>query len=205
MVPSVWELSLRRKNFIAMNLQRTLEALLLWGIYPLWLVAGAGDYLCHRQSDIEHTSGSKESCMHVVQFSCLLLAFSLAVLVDVNAVVFGAMLAMVLLHSAMVWIDVFYTDGRRYISPVEQQVHGFMEVLPLVAVALFGVLHWPAIDAPIEGPMFALRSSLILGDWLLWASFPLLAGSPVLEELARTRRYRVARDARFQAGLATIK
>lgn len=118
-----------------MSQQALLKALLLWGIYPLWLLAGAGDYLCHRRTDIEHSSGSGESWFHLLQFLTLLVAFGAALLLEQNAVVFGVMVFAVLTHSVLAHMDVSYTDGRRYISPLEQHIHGFMDVLPLVAVA----------------------------------------------------------------------
>lgn len=186
-----------------MSLNTLLETLLLWGLYPLWLLAGAGDYLCHRRTDIEHTSGSGESWYHLWQFLILLFTLTLAVLLVPNAVVFSLMVLAVLTHSVLAHMDVSYTDGRRYISPLEQQIHGFMEVLPLVAVALFGVLHWRVITAGLEQPILSLAPVSSGRLWLL-GSFAVLAGAPVIEELMRTRRRQVERD-RYQAGLATIK
>lgn len=186
-----------------MNVRELLQILLLWGLYPAWLLAGAGDYLCHRQTDIEHTSGTKESWFHLLQFVCLLIAFAAAVLMNLNAVVFGIVVGSVIAHSVLARVDVSYTDGRRYISPAEQFVHGFMDVLPLVAAALIGVLHWQGITAPLASPVFSVREPLDLGRVLLVGSFALIAGVPILEELARTHRHRGER--RLQAGLATIK
>lgn len=187
-----------------MRLEALLETLLLWGIYPLWLLAGAGDYLCHRRTDIEHTSGSGESWYHLLQFLTLLIVFAAAVLFETNAVVFGVMVVMVLAHSVLAHMDVSYTDGRRYIAPLEQHIHGFMEVLPLVAVAILGVLHWDQISAGLTSPVLSLATPLTWGALLLLASYTVLAGLPIVEELVRTRRHRVERD-RYQAGLATIK
>ena len=68
-----------------------LSALLLWGIYPAWLLAGAGDYLCHRKMDIERTSGAVESWLHLVQFGCLAVAFACAMLLEISAAVFVRM------------------------------------------------------------------------------------------------------------------
>jgi hypothetical protein len=186
-------------------LKNLLETLLLWGIYPLWLLAGAGDYLCHRRTDIEHSSGSGESWFHLLQFLALLIALAAAVLFTANALVFGVMVVMVLIHSVLAHMDVSYTDGRRYISPLEQHIHGFMEVLPLVAVAIFGVMHWEAISAGLTTPILSWASPLTSAHVLLLASFVVLAGIPILEELVRTRRYRVERERRYQAGLATIR
>lgn len=188
-----------------MSLQAVLEHLAVWGLYPLWLLAGAGDYLCHRRSDIEHTSGSRESWLHLAQFLALLVVFAAATLLETNALVFGVMAAMVLAHSALAHMDVSYTDGRRYISPLEQHIHGFMHVLPLVAVAILGVLHREEIGAGLREPLLRLPVPLNSGRLWLLASFVVLAGVPVVEELVRTRRHRFERGRRDHAGLATIK
>nr|WP_298724194.1 hypothetical protein [uncultured Steroidobacter sp.] len=188
-----------------MSLQALLETLLWWGVYPLWLLAGAGDYVCHRRTRIEHTSGSTESWFHLLQYSTLLLAIAAGALLEPNALVFGVMVAAVLAHSVLAYLDVSYTEGQRYISPVEQLVHGFMEVLPLVAVAIFGVLHWQPISAGLSGAGLTLVQPDSSRLWLL-ASFTLVAGVPILEELVRTLRHRREREQlRYQAGLATIK
>lgn len=189
---------------MAVSQQAMLENLFLWGIYPLWLLAGAGDYLCHRRTDIEHSSGSGESWFHLLQFLALLVALAAAVLLEMNGLVFGVMVLMVLTHSVLAHMDVSYTDGRRYISPLEQHVHGFMDVLPLVTVAVFGVLHWDAISAGLSSPILSVAPITSAGVLLL-ASFAVLTGVPILEELVRTRRHRAERERRYQAGLATIK
>lgn len=188
-----------------MSLQVLLENLLWWGIYPLWLLAGASDYLCHRRTDIEHTSGSAESWFHLLQFLTLLVAIAVGTLLEPNALVFGVMTVAVLAHSVLAHLDVSYTDGQRYISPFEQLVHGFMNVLPLVAVAIFGVLHWSEIGAGLQGATISLARADESRVWLL-ASFIVLAGVPILEELVRTLKGRSVRGReRDHAGLATIK
>lgn len=180
----------------------TLETL-LWGIYPVWLLAGAGDYLCHRRTDIEHTSGSGESWYHLWQFFTLLVVIAVGTLLEPNALGFGIMVVAVIVHSVLAHMDVSYTEGRRYISPFEQLIHGFMGVLPLVAVAIFGVMYWQEIRAGLLDSMFTLAQPDPSRIGLL-ASFVVLAGVPIVEELLRTRRYRAERR-RYQAGLATIK
>jgi hypothetical protein len=164
-----------------------LAALLIWGIYPVWLLAGAGDYLCHRRTDIEGTSGTTESWLHLAQFVCLAIALACAMLLQVGAAVFAVMVAFVLAHSVLSYIDVRYTDGRRRILPIEQTIHGFMDVLPLVAVALFGVQHWQQIR--VGSTAFALRAAVDMERVLLLSSFAVLAGLPILEELLRGLRH----------------
>jgi hypothetical protein len=164
-----------------------LSALLLWGIYPAWLLAGAGDYFCHRRTDIERASGTVESWLHLAQFGCLVVAFACALLLKIGAAVFVLMVVLVLTHSVLSYIDVRYTDGRRCILPIEQTIHGFMDVLPLVAVALLGVQHWPEIRG---GSMtVAPLPSIDLPRVLLLLSFVVLAGLPIVEELLRCFRH----------------
>ena len=176
-------------------MRNSLSAFLIWGLYPAWLLAGAGDYLCHRTTTIERTSGATESWLHLAQFACLGIAFACAVLLQISAAVFLVVGALVLAHSVLAYIDVRYTDGRRRILPIEQSVHGFMEVLPLVAVALLGVRHWQEISA--GATTFALHPTVDLERMLLLSSFAVLAGLPVLEELLRTLR--------VHAGFATMR
>jgi hypothetical protein len=164
-----------------------LAAFLLWGIYPVWLLAGAGDYFCHRRTNIERTSGATESWMHLAQFGCLAIAFACALLLEISAAVFVAMVLLVLMHSVLAYIDARYTEDRRRILPIEQTIHGFMDVLPLVAVALLGVQHWQEIR---QGSMrFARVPSNELERVLLLTSFLVLAGLPILEELLRGLRH----------------
>jgi hypothetical protein len=164
-----------------------LSALLLWGMYPLWLLAGAVDYFCHRKTNIERTSGVPESWLHLAQFACLALALACAVLLQISAAIFISMIVLVLVHSVLSYIDVRYTDNRRRILPLEQTIHGFMDVLPLVAVALLGVLHWQEIRT--GSTTFALVSPVTFERVLLLAVFVVLAGLPILEELLRGLRH----------------
>jgi hypothetical protein len=176
-----------------------LSTLLIWGLYPVWLLAGAADYLCHRRTGIERTTGAAESWLHVAQFASLAIAFACAVLLQTTAGVFVAIAALVLGHSILAYIDVRHTDGRRWIPPFEQTAHGFMDVLPLVAVVLFGMRHWPDIRA--GSLALELHSTIGVERALLLASFAVLAGLPVLEELLRTlQRSRVSQEGILRRG-----
>jgi hypothetical protein len=173
-----------------MDLRSMLLGFVAWGLYPLWLLAGAGDYLAHRRTDIAHTSRAAESWLHVAQMLCIAAVFVPAVLFEVTRVVWIWMIVAVLLHSLLAFVDVSYTDGRRYISPFEQHVHGYLEVLPLVAVALLGIAHWPQIAAGGFDLVARHAGEDGVAQRVLLASFPVLAGIPVIEELVRTLRAR---------------
>jgi hypothetical protein len=47
-----------------------------------------------------------------------------------------------IVHQATALWDLRYAVGVRFISPIEQQVHSFQEVIPLTGALLIAVLHW---------------------------------------------------------------
>jgi hypothetical protein len=174
-----------------MELRTVLLGLLAWVLYPLWLLAGAADYLCHRRTAIERTSGAHESWLHLAQLACIGIALVLAAAFEATRPVLLLMLVAVLTHSVLAFVDVSYTSGRRYISPFEQQVHGYLDVIPLIAVCLFGALHWSQPQAGATA--FVLDDGFVAGKpAVLLLSFAVLAGVPVIEELIRALRARVS-------------
>jgi hypothetical protein len=164
-------------------------ALVVWGFYPLWLVAGGIDYLCHRRSRIEHTAGLEESHLHLAQFaSMVLLVVTTAAFTLRGAVLILAALLLVA-HTVLSYLDVRYSQPRRHVSALEQHVHAFLVVLPITAVALLAVLdaQLDAGDAAVSSRQPEL-SARQFGALLL--SLLLLGGLPLLEEWWRSRRVR---------------
>jgi hypothetical protein len=176
-----------------MQLRALLGGFLIWVLYPLWLLGGAVDYLSHRRSDIQHTSGIHESWLHVAQFATMALAFASAVLLEVTLAVIIAMIILVLAHTLLSFIDVSYTLGRRHISSTEQHAHGLMNVVPLVAVGLLAILNWQTMLAPATGSVVRLKDEPLAAIHIvaLLGSFSVLAGGPVIEEWLRTYRARL--------------
>jgi hypothetical protein len=181
-----------------MELRGLLIGFLIYALYPIWLAAGAADYLCHRRTRIAETSGVVESWLHVAQLALIAAILFMATWMEIGAGVLLAMGSAAILHTALSAVDVSYTEKRRYISPFEQHVHGFLDVLPLVAVALLGILYWP--DVLDAGPDFRWKQPMLERSqrFLLLGSLLVLGGIPVFEELARTYRVRStsAADAR---------
>jgi hypothetical protein len=161
-----------------------LSTLLLWVIYPIWLVAGAIDWFCHRATHIEATSGSTESWLHLAQFLSLaaFLAATVALPFDLAAQIIAV--AALVLHTGLSYVDVRYTLKRRYISALEQHVHGFLDVLPWVGCALWILMNLQdASEVTNAWQMSARGTALLLG------SYAVLAGVPVIDELRRTLRF----------------
>jgi hypothetical protein len=172
----------------------TLYQLVLFGFYPLWLLAGAADYLCHRRSTIERTSGVQESWLHVAQFVCMMLIVSGLAVFAARGVALTVLLLLVIAHTALSYIDVRYTQPKRLISPTEQHAHALLDVLPFVAVAVLAVLDSQAVPGYWRQPALTFTQFI-----LLMASLLLMGGVPILEEMVRTRR------AARHTGLATMR
>jgi hypothetical protein len=54
------------------------------------------------------------------------------------------MIVCFLLHEATALWDVSYASQMRVVSPIEQHVHSFLEMLPLMGLLMIIVLHWDA-------------------------------------------------------------
>lgn len=183
---------------------RTIYQLIAYGFYPAWLIAGALDYWCHRRSAIERTSGCVESLYHVAQLATIaIIVFGIAFFAG-SMTMFAVVGAAGVLHTALSYLDVRFTERRRYISPLEQHVHAVLDVIPLVSIALWVVLEWSVANdwgVHLRSPM--LETAEIVA---ILASVLILAAAPVFEELWRTIRAAARqRGTGDQTGFATIK
>jgi hypothetical protein len=143
------------------------QAILLYFVMPLWFAAGIADWLCHRASDIEHTSGAKESVIHLLMFAEVAGPILAALFLEINALVIAGMIVAFVLHEATALWDVSYAVARRHVSPIEQHVHSFLEMVPLMALVLVVVLHWPQFLA-----LFGLGDEAARFD-VAWKEAPL--------------------------------
>ena len=176
-----------------------LQHFLMYVIVPVWLLAGLADYFCHRASHIERTSGVAESLLHLLQFGEVGVPLLAALFLEINAAVLLIMLAGLALHQATAMWDVRYANATRRVSPIEQHVHGVLEMAPAVATAVVAILHWPQFIALLGAgdADFALRlKPSPLPGWYLWAVMLGVVFCGVLpygEELLRTVRRRQIR------------
>src|SRR3954468_17262202 len=77
----------RRRDFLADDHQAVSASYLILGfcVLPLWIIAGLGDYLCHRAARIQDNSGAPESILHLVQFGLVGLPVTLGLFLRANA------------------------------------------------------------------------------------------------------------------------
>lgn len=116
-------------------------------VLPLWLAAGFADYFCHRYSKIEETAGPMESALHLMSLFIIGIPVTLLLFFEANAGILALCLVCILLHHAIVFLDVHLADQTRRVTPVEQMLHSFLEILPITAFLLLGAMRWPQLLA----------------------------------------------------------
>jgi hypothetical protein len=183
----------------ASDTNEILRGMLMFFVLPLWLAAGFADYLCHRSARIEHTSGWKESALHLLQFAEMAVPVLAALFLEITSAVILLMMTFLILHQATAIWDVRYAAARRDISPTEQHIHSLLEMLPLMGLLMVLALHWSAFSALFGTgiPDFSLRWKLdelpVLYIGAMLAMTALFEFLPYTEELMRTVRHRGSR------------
>lgn len=180
-----------------MNDERhTAESALMYVVLPLWAIAGFGDYVCHRRSKIEETSGTHESLTHSLMMAALGIPSAFALLCEINALTIATSATAALLHEAIVIWDVAYASGRRRVTNTELHLHSFLEVLPLTSLLLLATArpeHTAALFGGTEPKnAFTLRPKRApVARWGLFATFFAMSafvGLPYVEEFLRCYR-----------------
>ena len=162
-------------------------------VFPLWVVAGFADYWCHRLTRIDQTTGRAESMLHIVQYLQIVAGIALVFFLKMTSLVIVLLVVLAALHLATGYLDIAYPTGRRYISPSEQHVHSYMEILPLVATALAVLLYWNAFAAILNGDaanwIFARREQALPGGPVAGIVIGVVcAGGAIAEEYFRCAR-----------------
>jgi hypothetical protein len=167
-------------------------SLLVYVVLPLWVIAGFLDYLCHRQSDIEHANGAKESIIHWMMLLEVGLPLVLAVFFRINALLLALMIACLVAHEITGYLDLKLAMATRKVTILEHQIHSALEMLPFAAILLVMALHWPQTQAlfgfGLEAADFSLGSKQIpsWGEILPpAAAFIVLVLVPYAEEIWR--------------------
>jgi hypothetical protein len=175
------------------------EMILMFAVIPLWLLAGFADWLCHRRTGIERTSGLPENIFHWLLLAEGGLALLSVVLLEVNAAVMLLVLAAFLAHEASTYLELRYTVPLRQVGPFEQMVHSYMEILPLVILALLATMRWDQVVALIDGGPLDLSLRSKLDPWPPEYLFALGLGVLVLNLMPLTEEtVRCVRDRKLR-------
>ena len=95
---------------------------------------------------------------------------------------------LVVAHTLTAYWDVAYTAPRRLISPLEQHVHSYLEIIPIAVASVVAALHWHALTPPSfvlrlrDPPLPVALVITVLGLILV------LQAIPLAEETWRTAR-----------------
>jgi ABC-type spermidine/putrescine transport system permease subunit I len=121
-----------------------------------------------------------------------------AIFLEINALTIAVMIVCLLLHEATAIWDVSYAYRTREVRPIEQHIHSFLEMLPLMGLLVIVTLHWGQFLAlfglGVEKPLLDLRLKQPPLPWLyvtvILALVLLFEVLPYLEELVRGLRGR---------------
>jgi hypothetical protein len=170
--------------------------LILYGLLPLWGISGFIDWLCHRATRIETTSGIKESLMHSLMGIQLGIPIVLCLTFEVNVLILLLCMVAWLSHEFVAHWDVAYATPRRHISIWEVHVHNYMATIPSYLLILILIINWPttqkllALDFSGQFAFTRLQhpigSSNYLRNYLMFMT--LLCVLPYIEENLRSLR-----------------
>jgi hypothetical protein len=166
-------------------------------VMPLWIASGSIDYVLHRNAKIESNAGTPESLMHAVGISMSAVPVLAGLFLEVDAGVVLAMIAGYAAHAGMTVWDVAYASTKREIAPIEQHVHGMLELLPFAALSFMLVAHreqaLSLVGRGTSAPRFAFeRKRIPLPKRAIVrtiAAFGLFVALPYVEELVRCYRF----------------
>lgn len=172
-----------------------IEVFIMYIVLPTWIAAGVADWWTHRRSRIQETSGWLESFLHIALVVQMGIPIIAALFLDINAAFFILTGVSLVIHQITIYIDLKYASSRRYISPLEQMIHGAQEGIPYAATMLLAVLYWEQFTAIFGlgkvSPVytFIIKENLPSLNYILGV---LIAGAAVLllfiEELIRCWR-----------------
>ena len=120
-----------------------------------------------------------------------------AIFLEINALIIGVAIVCLILHEATAIWNVRYAYATREVTPTEQHVHSFLEMLPLMGLTIIAILHWGQFLALFgfgtERADFGIRLKQPPLPWLyvtVMLLVLLFVVLPFLEEFARTLRHR---------------
>lgn len=175
-----------------MNPYTAIWTVLLFIVLPLWVLAGFVDYLCHRASNIEHVNGARESALHWMMLGEVGVPLLAALFLKINALLMAFMILCLIAHEVTGYADLRLAMRTRRVTAFEQQVHSVLEMMPLTALLLLALLHWPQAQALFGfGPEHA-DLSIAFKEPPTWSAlippgigFLMLAILPYAEEFVR--------------------
>lgn len=125
---------------------------LLYGLLPSWFLPGVADWVMHRRTRIEDTTGTKESLIHSLMMAEVGIPIALTLRYEINPLLLSVQLAGTAAHEATALWDVrTAVESDREVKPVEQHIHSFLESLPFGALSALMCLHHDQVKSLLRG------------------------------------------------------
>ncbi|UXX96729.1 diguanylate cyclase [Streptomyces sp. AD2-2] len=125
---------------------------LLYGLLPGWFVPGLADWVMHRRTRIEDTSGTKESLIHALMMTEVGIPIALTLRYEINPLLLSVQLGGAAVHEATALWDVrTAVHSEREVKPIEQHIHSFLESLPFAALTSLMCLHSDQVKSLLRG------------------------------------------------------
>jgi hypothetical protein len=157
-----------------------------------WTVPGGPDVSGDQMFRSENAElAYKESLVHLWMFAEVAVPLLAASFLETNALVIAPMIAGFIAHQLTALWDVTFANDKRRVTPIEQQVQSFLELMPLTGVVIVIIFNWPQFPSLFGlSPEAAPFPIALKPDPLPWAyvtaSYPPSCSSncyPYLEEL----------------------
>ena len=100
------------------------------------------DWWCHRNTEIEKTSGLHEAYVHCLMGVQIGIPVVLSLLFEVNVLIMLLCFAALIAHELVAHYDVHFTTGKREISIWEVHAHNYLATLPFFLLLLIIVRKW---------------------------------------------------------------
>ena len=141
----------RRLDWSATDTESASLRYVLFVLVPAWIVPGVLDWYWHKQTEIENTSGLKESLIHSLMMTEVGVPILLGLLFEINPLALTCMFGALVAHSATAIWDVSLAVHHREVTTREQHTHSFLEVLPFMGMAFAATLHSDATHRLLTG------------------------------------------------------
>jgi hypothetical protein len=132
----------------ALDVESATLRYLMYGLLPAWFVPALLDWRQHRRTDIEHTSGTRESLIHALMMAEVGLPVAVALTCEINPAVLVLIAGALAAHEATaLWDVTTAVESGRDVRPWEQHIHSFLEAMPFMATSALLCLHWEQVHA----------------------------------------------------------
>lgn len=167
----------------------------LYAGYLVWLVCGLADFVQHRRTDLPHTSGVRESALHLVQLALIGTGLALGLVLALTPASLLLIGLLVAAHAVVGYLDTRSAYGLREIGPAEQHLHSVLDMAPVMGWILAAIFFADLGDSGLH----LRRPAVGVGLWsLIVVPALLMCGLPALIEFRDALRAR--RERRGQEG-----